>query len=135
MKKSVIFALTIMLTLMLAVVVLPEDKTYAKAKCWYGKYCEYKETAKKAVRIKGHKVYIKGKWENMASRYDEVKAKKVKKTFRLTKKTKYYIEDDNAETAKRVSQKKFKKNLYSDLCYISFKVKSGKVVRAIVSLN
>lgn len=133
MKKSIALILTLVLAL--SVVIIPQSAAYAKTKNWYGKYCEYKETAKKAVKIKGSKVYLKGKWENKEKRYDDVKEKKIKKTFKLTGKTKYYIDDTASDSVKRVSLKKFKKNMYSDLCYISFKVKSKKVVKAIVSLN
>lgn len=132
MKKS--FICVLMLTLVFSVVVLPKDVAEAKSKPWWGKYWELSKTAKKSIKIKGNKMYIKGKWENMAHRYDEVKAKKVKKTFKLTGKTKYIFEYEDG-TTKKVSKKKFKKWMYSDVTYCSLKVKKGKVVKAILSFN
>ena len=133
MKRSIAVILTF--TLLFSILIVPECSVYAKTKCWFGKYCEYKKTAKKSVKIKGNKLYLRRKWERSSSRYSTAKPRKIKRTFKLTKKTKYYIEDTSAETMKRVSKKKFKKNLYNDLSYISFKVKHKKVIKAIVSLN
>ena len=131
MKKSIICVL--MMTLVFSAAVLPAEAAFAKAKPWWGKYWELKKTAKKSIKIKGSKLIIKGKWENMAKRYDTVKAKKVKKTFKLTGKTKYILEYD--EGTKKTSKKKFKKLMYSDVTYCSLYVKNGKVVKAILSFN
>ncbi|MBQ3281158.1 MAG: hypothetical protein IJH41_02005 [Eubacterium sp.] len=133
MRRSVIFALALLM--MLTVVILPQNKAYAKSKPWYGKYWELSKTAKKSIKIKGNKVYLKGKWENTSSRYGSAKAKKIKKTFKLTSKTKYYFEYDDSDKAKKVSKKKFKKYLYSDVTFCSLKVSKGKVVKAYLSFN
>ena len=130
-KKSIITILV--LTLVFSAVVLPAEMVFAKAKPYWGKYWELSKTAKKSVKIKGNKVYLKGKWENYSKRYDQVKAKKVKKTFKLTKKTKYYLEYE--DSTKKVSKKKFKKNLYSDVTYCTFYVKNKKVVKAYLTFN
>ena len=132
MKKSIICVL--MMTLVFSAAVLPAEAAFAKAKPWWGKYWELSKTAKKSIKIKGSKLTIKGKWENMAKRYDDVKAKKVKKTFKLTGKTKYILEYDDG-TTKKVSKKTFKKWMYSDVTYCSLYVKKGKVVKAILSFN
>lgn len=132
MRKSIICVL--MLALVFSVVVLPKEIAEAKSKPYWGKYRELKKDAKKSIKIKGNKVYIKGKWENKAKRYDDVKEKKVKKTFKLTKKTKYIFEYKEG-SPKKVSKKKFKKWLYSDVSYLTLKVKKGKVVKAIISFN
>ena len=132
MKKSIIAVLA--LTLVLSAAVLPQEAAYAKSKPWFGKYWEYAKTAKKSVKIKGSKVYLRGKWENTSSRYGTAKAKKIKKTFKLTSKTKYYFEYED-DTVKKVSKKTFKKKLYSDVTYCTFKVKSKKVVKAIITFN
>lgn len=135
MRKSMIFILA--LAMALSVVILPADKAEAKAKCWYGKYWELRETGMKAVKIKGRKVYLRGKWTFSASRYTDEKPKKIKKTLKLTGKTKYYLDDTSTDAGlKRISKKKFRKYLYSDLAHCAFKVKSrNKVVQAVISLN
>lgn len=129
----IVFAL-----LVFTMAIAPHKKVDAKSKCWYGKYWELRPEGKKAVKMKGNNVTIKGKWTYTASRHaGTAKEKKVNKTFKLTKKTKYYIDDTNAEKnpVKKVSKKKFKEYLYMDLIHCSFKVKSGKIVKAVLSLN
>ena len=93
--------------------------------------------AKKACKIKGSKIILKGKWANTATREElpEAVSKKIKKTFKLTGKTKYYIRTDSTAKMKKVSKKKFKKWLYSDVTYCTIKVKKGKVVKAILDTN
>ena len=132
LKKSIITIL--MLTMILSVAIIPPEIAAAKSKPWYSKYWEYKKTAKKSVKIKGSKLYLRGKWENLSSRYGYAKAKKIKKTFKLTRKTKYYLEYED-DTVKKVSKKTFKKKMYSDVTCCTFKVKSKKVVKAILSFN
>ena len=138
MKKIKACAFLAVSLLLLLTAVIPAKKVDAKTKCWYGKYWEYAKTGKKAVKINGSRVILRKKKKKRAS-WDavDVKTKKIKKTFKLTKKTKYYIEDTNAEKnpIKKVSKKKFMKELYSDLAYCAFKVKKGKIIKAIVSLN
>ncbi len=133
MKRSVVIILA--LVMLLTTAVLSGEQVHAKAKPWYGRYWELSSQAKKVVKIKGSKVYLKGKWEIKAKRYDDVKPKKIKKTFKLTGKTKYYLEEDSAQKPKKVSKKKFKKWLYSDVTYCNFYVKKGKVVKAYLSFN
>ena len=133
MRSSVIIVLAVVMVL--AAAILPQNEVSAKAKPWYGKYWELKKTAKKSVKIKGKKVYLRGKWENSAKKAQGVKPKKIKKTFKLTKKTKYYLTWTDEDKPKKVSKKKFKKYLYSDVTYCSFKVKKGKVVKACLDFN
>ena len=132
MKKS--FIVILVLTLALSVVIMPGEIAEAKTKNWYGKYWELSKTAKKSISIKGRKMRLKGKWENTSGRYGSAKAKKIKKTFKLTKKTKYILEYDDGVT-KKVSKKTFKKWMYSDVTFCAVKVKKGKVVKAILSFN
>ena len=124
-------------TLVFSMAFLPRQRADAKCKPWYGKYWEESKDAKKAVKMSGNKIYLKGKWENTAKRSQlgDSKEKKTKKTFKLTKKTKYIFEYTDSEEKETVSKKKFKKYLYSDVTYCSLKVKSGKVVKAILSFN
>lgn len=132
MKKNII--VVIALALIFSAVVLPCDKAEARTKNWYGKYWELRSTAKKSIKIKGSKMYLRGKWENTSSRYGTAKAKKIKKTFKLTKKTQYRLEYEDG-TVKKVSKKTFKKWMYSDVTYCAVKVKSRKVVKAILTFN
>lgn len=133
MKRRLLIILSVLF--LFSMIIFPQKKVEAKTKCWYGKYWEYKKTAKKSVKIKGSKVYLTGKWSNTASEYGIAKEKKIKKTFKLTKKTAYYMEEESDSKPRKVTKKKFKARLYSDLTYCSFKVKSGKVVIAKLSFN
>ena len=136
MKNKVIITI-LAFTLVFSMAFMPKQKADAKSKPWYGKYWEESKDAKKAVKIKGNKIYLTSKWENAAKRdkLGSLKEKKIKKTFKLTKKTKYVFEYTDSEEKETVSKKKFKKSLYSDVTYCSLKVKSGKVVKAILSFN
>lgn len=133
LRSSMILILAIVMVLTVAI--LPQNEVNAKAKPWYGRYWELSKTAKKCVKMKGNKVYLRGKWANTAKRAGEAKEKKIKKTFKLTKKTKYYLVYSDSDITKKVSKKKFKKNLYSDVTYCSFKVKKGKVLKAYLEFN
>ncbi len=133
MRKSVVLILAALMVAGIAV--MTQEQAHAASKPWYGRYWELSKTARKVVKIKGNKIYLKGKWERKATRYDIVKAKKIKKTFKLTKKTKYFFEYEDSDKAKRVSKKKFKKYLYSDVTYCDLKVKKGKVIKAYLSFN
>ncbi len=137
-KRSLIVMLAIVLVF--AAAITPQKCVNAKAKkCWYGKYSEFAKDAKKAIKFKkGDKVQLKGKFTFTASKYaGDAKEKKINKTFKLAKSCKFYINDTNAEKdpLKKVSKKEFKKNVYSDVSHAAFKVKKGKIVKAIVSLN
>lgn len=133
MKKISMMLIFVLFAFTMAIV--PHKKVEAKKKCWYGKYWEYKKTAKKSIKIKGKKLILRGKWSNTASEYGIAKEKKIKKTFKLTKKTAYYLQEESDEKARKVSKKMFKSKLYSDVTYCSIKVKSGKVVKAKLSFN
>ena len=133
MKRSMVFMIALIMAL--TAMVLTGEQIHAKAKPWYGRYWEFGKQAKKVVKIKGSKVYLKGKWEVKAKKYSDVKSKKIKKTFKLTKKTKYYLEFEDSSKPKKVSKKKFKKHLYYDVTYCNFYVKGGKVVKAYLTSN
>lgn len=139
-KRSLIVMLAIVLVF--AAAILPQRSVNAKAKakkCWYGKYSEYAKDAKKAITFKkGGKVKLKGKFTFTTKRFaGDAKERKVNKTIKLAKGVKYYIEDTNAEkdAIKKVSKKEFKKAVYSDVSHAAFKVKKGRIVIGIVSLN
>ena len=107
-------------------------------KNWYSRYWELGEEGKKAVKFKGNKIILKGKWINSAKQDDtDTKAKKINKSFKLTKKTKYYLDrtykDKNPLI--RISKKQFKEKIYFDLINCSIKVKNGKVVKAVLAIN
>ncbi|MBR2548312.1 MAG: hypothetical protein IKF07_08990 [Eubacterium sp.] len=76
MKKSTAIILALVLTL--SMVLLPGCTTSAKATTWYVKYCEYWKIAKKSAKIKGDKLYLKGKWEKVSKRFDSAKEKKIR---------------------------------------------------------
>ena len=135
--KTQVLICLLALTLVFSAAFLPSQKSNAASKPWYGKYWEESKTAKKVVRISGSKIYLKGKWENTAKRSQlgNSKEKKTKKTFKLTGKTKYILEYTDSGKKKTVSKKTFRKHLYSDVTYCSIKVKSGKVVKAVLSFN
>ena len=140
MKKKTGFAIVLIAFALLAVICVPVKRVEAKAKpkCWYGKYWVDKETGRKSLKFKGNKVTLKGKWENFPSlSTGEGTEKKINKTFRLTKKTQYNIDDRSAyfHPVKRVSKKTFLENVYNDVSYCTIKVKNGKVVEAWIMIN
>ena len=124
-KRSLIFVLALMLVF--AAAAAPQKKVDAKTKSWYGKYWELSKTAKKACKIKGNKIILKA--------LADTKTKKIKNTFKLNSKTKYYISKTSDAKLKKVSKKKFKKWLHSDVTYCSLKIRYGKVVKAILETN
>ena len=134
-KRSLIFVLALMLVF--AAAAAPQKKVDAKTKSWYGKYWELSKTSKKACKIKGNKIILKGHWANAVSKaaLADTKTKKIKKTFKLNSKTKYYIRKTSDAKLKKVSKKKFKKWLHSDVTYCSLKIRYGKVVKAILETN
>ena len=137
-KRSLIVMLAIVLVFAAAIV--PQRSVNAKTKkCWYGKYSELSKDAKKAIKFKkGDKVKLKGKFTFTEHRFaGDAKEQKINKTFKLAKSCKYYIEDTNAEkdAKKKVSKKEFKETVYFDVSYTAFKVKNGKIIKAIASLN
>ena len=137
-KRSLLLMLAFLLVFASAIV--PSKGVSAKSnKCWYGKYSELSPEAEKAIKFKkGDRVQLKGKFTFTPHRFaGEAKEKKINKTFKLAKSCKYYVEDTNAEKdpMKKVSKKEFKKKVYYDVSYAAFKVKKGKIVKAIVSLN
>ena len=137
MKKRSLWML-MTLVLLLSVLIIPQKKAEAKAKTksWYGQYFEEKKDAKKAIKLKGNKITIKGKWYKKAKTGILTgKPKKYKKTFKLTSKTKYYFNNGNATKAKKISKKIFKKYLFGDVQAVWFKVKKGKITRVLLDSN
>ncbi len=137
-KRKCLFVLALLLAFTAAV--LPMNRAEAKkvTKNWYSRYWELGEEGKKAVKFKGNKIILKGKWINSAKQDDtDTKAKKINKSFKLTKKTKYYLDrtykDKNPLI--RISKKQFKEKIYFDLINCSIKVKNGKVVKAVLAIN
>lgn len=124
------------LVLVLSVVIIPQKKAEANTKSWYGQYFEESKDAKKAIKLKGNKITIKGKWykQSKASVLSG-KQKKYKKTFKLTSKTKYYYNNGNETKAKKISKKKFKKYLFGDVQAVWFKVKKGKITKVLLDSN
>ena len=133
-KRSIIFVLALVLLFAAAA---PQKKVDAKSKRWYGRYWELSKTAKKACKIKGNKIILRGRWAHTVTKAElgTAKTKKIKKTFKLNSKTKYYISYTDMDKLKRVSKKKFKKWLHSDVTFCSLKIRYGKVVKAILETN
>ena len=123
--------------MLLFAVAAPQKKVDAKSKCWYGRYWELSKTAKKACRIKGNKIILRGKWAHTVTKAQlgSAKTKKIKKTFKLNSKTKYYIRKTSMSKLKKVSKKKFKNWLHSDVSFCSLKIRYGKVVKAVLETN
>ena len=136
-KKGLILMLAFLMVF--ASAVIPSKCTFAKSKTgWYGKYSETAQEAKKAIKFKGDKITLKGKFTFTKGRHAwDAKENKINKTFKLTKNTKYLIDDTNAEKdpIKKVSKKEFKEWAHSDITHCAFKVQKGKIVKAVVSLN
>ena len=134
-KRSLIVVVTLLLVL--SAVIIPVNKVQAKSKCYYGQYFELAKDAKKAIKFKGNKVYLKGKWYHTSKMSLDGKQKKYNKKFRLTKKTKYYVEETAIENSKpkKISKKKFKAYVFGDVQAVYFKISYGKVVKAYISRN
>ena len=137
-KRSLIVILAIVLVFAAAIV--PRTSVNAKAKDgWYGKYSELAKDAEKAIKFKkGDKVKLVGKFTITEKRdAADAKEQKIKKTFKFAKKCKFLVEDTNAEKnpMKKISKKEFKEKAHFDVSYTAFKVKNGKIIKAIVSLN
>ena len=64
MKKISMMVIFVLFAFTMAIV--PHKKVEAKKKCWYGKYWEYKKTAKKSIKIKGKKLTSEKLAEKMA---------------------------------------------------------------------
>ena len=141
LAMALVVALSLALGGAIACLAVPGPAFAASAKVhkkagWY--VCSLDSSGVKA-RISGNKLVVKGKLRYGDSPHFPSngwkKFKKAKHVFKLTKKTKYIFEYTESDTKKTVSKKKFKAKLYSDVTYCSLKVKSGKVVKAILSFN
>ena len=137
-KRSLMLVLAFMLVF--ASAFIPTKSVSAKSNpCWYGKYSELSKDAEKAIKFKkGDKVTLKGKFTCTAGRHAwDAKEHRINKTFRFTKNTRFYVDDSCAEKnpVRRISKNKFKEFAHFDVSHSAFKVKSGRVIKAVVSIN
>ena len=136
-KKGLILMLAFLMVF--ASAVIPSKCTFAKSKTgWYGKYSELSPEAEKAIRFKkGDRVQLKGKFTFTATKdsWGE-NEKKINKTFKFAKNAKLYVDESDAGVPiRKVSKKVFKEYTHFDVSHSAFKVKNGKIIKAIVSLN
>ena len=136
-KRSLMLMLAFLLVFASAIV--PSKGVSAKSnKCWYGKYSELSKDAEKAIRFKkGDKVQLKGKFTFTADRHGwDAKEKKINKTFKFAKNAKFFVDETTAGVPfRKVSKKAFKKYAHFDVSHSAFKVRNGKIVKGVVSLN
>ena len=130
---------TFLLLLLIVASSLPVLKVDAKARSWYGIYSENRSIAKKVVRFKENSVILKGIWKFSADRLPSTgyRERKLRRSFKLTGKTSYYFENLAAGSRglRRISMKSFKRAVYHSDSYCSFRIKKGKVVKAVISHN
>ena len=135
MKKRHLWIL-LTFVLLFSILILPQKKAEAKTKSWYGQYFEESKDAKKAIKIKGKKITLKGKWYRTSKSGSlDGKQKKYKKTFKVTSKTKYYYNDGTGSKPKKISKKTFGKYVYNDVQAVWFKVKKGKIIKVLLDSN
>ena len=136
-KRSLIVMLAIVLVF--AAAITPQKCVNAKAKkCWYGKYSEFAKDAKKAIKFKkGDKVQLKGKFTFTATRHAYGKnERKINKTFKIAKNARFFVDDrDSGGSFRRISKKSFKEYAHFDVSHTAFKVRHGKIVKGVASLN
>ena len=136
-KRSLLLMLAFLLVFASAIV--PSKGVSAKShKCWYGKYSELSPEAEKAIRFKkGDIVQLKGKFTFTATRHAYGKnERKINKTFRIAKNARFFVDDrDSGGSFRRISKKAFKEYAHFDVSHTAFKVRHGKIVKGVASLN
>ena len=136
-KRSLIVMLAIVLVF--AAAITPQKCVNAKAKkCWYGKYSELSPEAEKAIKFKkGDKVQLKGKFTFTPTRHAYGKnERKINKTFKIAKNARFFVDDrDSGGSFRRISKKSFKEYAHFDVSHTAFKVRHGKIVKGVASLN
>ena len=136
-KKGLILMLAFLMVF--ASAVIPSKCTFAKSKTgWYGKYSELSPEAEKAIRFKkGDKVQLKGKFTFTATRHAYGKnERKINKTFKIAKNARFFVDDrDSGGSFRRISKKSFKEYAHFDVSHTAFKVRHGKIVKGVASLN
>ena len=131
--------LAFVMVLTFAIVVPPMGIQAKTNKCWYGAYSELSKDAKKAIKFKkGDKVQLKGQFTFTAERQCwDVKEKKINKTFKFAKNARFFVDETAAEKNhfRKISKNKFKEYAHFDVSHSAFKVRNGKIVKGVVSLN
>ena len=137
-KKSKRKNIWLILIAVFIMMFLPAKGLNARSVYWYGKYMENMGRSRRAVRFKTNKIVLKGDWRVSARRLNNrYKERKIRKAFKLQKTTRYYIQNLAASnrSLRKVSKKTFRKTLYRNDIFCSFRIKKGKVMSAVISKN
>ena len=136
--RRIIRLFLLLIVLFLCAGSIAQKRASAASQYWYGKYWKTKQDSRRYVSIFGKRLSLNGYWKRSTTRIPSSYEEKMpRKTFTLTKYTRYYIQDMNTKNAPlvRVSKTKFKQRQRCANAYCASKIKNSKVQTVVLSVH